>query len=343
MGMNERRHGEHTTPVYDPHRGRRIRATAYLVALTMIWGLTFPVMKLAVADTDAIHFLTLRFLPAVAILFAWRMRRGGIQVRAGEIADENASLVEAGLHPFWVRLRNGPLRSTWLRGIVIGLFLFAGFALQVTGLEHTTASRSAFFTGLLVVLVPVLALVLRTSRTPTAAWFALAPAAAGVTLIADPKTGGLNLGDWLTFGCALSFALQMVMLEALTRSDHETDDLTFAQIITVTVLAGAWSVIEGKPLAVEPVGWIAVAYTALFGTVIAIWLQTRHQPYVPSGHAALVFTLEPVFAGLFAWVLIGDPWTLRGLIGAALVLAAMSVSSLALARKETAAVRERDV
>jgi drug/metabolite transporter (DMT)-like permease len=314
-----------------------------LVLLTMIWGLTFPATKSALEDTDPIQFLTLRFIIGF-VLFAAAMRfvRRNIN-KQGSSSKLDPQLSQAVAPPpeqgskhmasFWVRLRRVHIRSVTARGLLVGLLLFTGFALQVIGMRYTTASRSGFFTGLLVVLVPPLAMVLRTSRAPVASWVALLPAVAGVYLLADPSRGGLNLGDWLTIGCAFAFALQMVILEALSRHKDEAAPLTLAQVGTVGMLALAWSLIQGKPFSMSLAGLAAVLYTGVFGTVVAVWLQTRFQPEVPAGHAALIFQLEPVFAASFATVLLGDVWTARGLLGAGLILAATTASSLGLVRQ----------
>jgi drug/metabolite transporter (DMT)-like permease len=175
-------------------------------------------------------------------------------------------------------------------------------------------------------------MLLRTSRAPLASWLALVPAVTGVYLLADPTRGGLNLGDWLTIGCAFAFATQMVILEALSRHRGEAAPLTLAQVATVGALALAWSLMAGNPFSMTLAGLAAVLYTGIFGTVIAVWIQTRFQPEVPAGHAALIFQLEPVFAAVFGTMLLGDVWTVRGLFGAGLILAATTLSSLGLVR-----------
>jgi drug/metabolite transporter (DMT)-like permease len=317
----------------DFRRGRRIKATIMLVILCAIWGMTFPITRMSVVDTDPIQFITLRFGLAFPIMYATLMLRyrGRIRPPSGD-SDEYAYAANIGLSKFWLTLRNGPLRNVWLRGLTIGVFLFAGFALQVLGLEHTTASRSGFFTSLLVVLTPPAAMLLRTSHTPRAAWLALLPAIVGIYLIADPETGGMNIGDWLTVGSAVVFAVQMVLLEALTRSEKESKALALAQVFAIGLFAGTWSVVQGNLFHITSIGWIGIAYTAIFGSVIAVWLQTRFQPNVPAAHAGFVFALEPVFASFFAWLLIGEMWTTRALFGAAFIMVAMGISSFALAR-----------
>jgi len=276
-----------------------------LALLCAIWGMTFPATRAALATTDPVHFLALRFTLAV-VLTPLIMALFGAPVK------------------FAVRRRTA---RAWLWGLGVGVLLFVSFALQTYGMRYTTASRSAFFTGLLVVVTPILAALFRTSRMSLVAWLGVPVAAAGIWLLAEPGSGGLNRGDYMTIGCALVFALQMVALEAAAKRVADRWLLTFAQMLVICVGALLWGLWEGAIFKITPVGWLAVAYNALFGGVIAVWMQTRYQPMVPAGHAALIFTLEPVFAGIFAWLLLGEGWTLRGLAGAAMILAAMAGAS----------------
>lgn len=283
-----------------------------LILLSVFWGGTFPATKSALAVTDPIHFLALRFSLAVILVTPFIL----LKFKPGSVhtsADRK------------------PL-AVLLRGCWVGLFFFLGFALQTIGMRFTTASRSGFLTGMLVVMTPPLALLFRTSRVPLLAWLGIPVAVAGVYFIADPGSGGLNLGDWLTIACALVFALQMISLEAVARGGRDTWLLTYGQMLTVWLGAVIWSLVEGKSLSVDSTGWLAVIYTGLFGSILAVWLQTRFQPMVPAGHAALVFTAEPVFASLFAYLLLGEVWSERGFIGAALILAAMALSSVGMLR-----------
>lgn len=272
-------------------------------------------MKIGVANTNPIQFLALRSTSALILLFL-----GLLLVPAFSRNKGNAGRLKIR------ELFTGP---AFRDGFIVGLFLLAGFLLQVSGLKYTSASRSGFFTSLLVVLVPPLAFIFKTSKVHPLIWFGLLPAVGGVYLLADPGSGGLNKGDLLTIACALVFASQMIVLETVMKKRHNTWVLTFAQLVALSLGSIAWSVIEQQPFVIEASGWIAVGYTAVFGSLIAIWLQTRFQPEVPASHAAIIFILEPVFASLFAWILLGEIWTLRGLAGAGMILAAMFISSFA--------------
>jgi len=287
---------------------RPIFPTFMLLLLCVVWGGTFPATKSALSLTDPIHFLALRFGLAVILTTPFiipRIINGPIDVD------------------------NDPKPATVLvRGIFVGLFLFVGFALQVLGIQHTTASRSGFFTGMLVVMTPPLALLFRTSKMPAAAWLGIPVAVTGIYFMADPGSGGLNLGDWLTIACAFVFAMQMIALEAVAGNGKYTGLLMYGQMLVVFVGTLIWSIIAGNPFQINGAGWLSVVYTGLFGSIAATWLQTKYQPQVPAGYAALIFTAEPIFASLFAWLLLSEMWSGRALIGAGLILTAMVLSGM---------------
>lgn len=296
--------------------------TLMLALLTVIWGVTFPATKAALAVTTPLQFLALRFGIASVILLpllSIRMRRGVGASPAAEV-------------------------RVWRWGVGVGALFLTGFMLQAVGMRYTTASRSGFFTSLLTLFAPLFAALWGTSRASLATWLAIPIAITGVWLLADPAVGGLNKGDILTIGCAAVFALQMMALESASRQqksaesggvsrERTTELLTFAQVLVGGVGSLVGALIEGAPLKIESAGWLAVAYTALFGSLVGVWLQTRFQPLVPAGHAALVFTLEPLWAAFFAWILIGEMWTMRGFIGAGLIIIAMAVSGAGMVRR----------
>ncbi len=288
---------------------RQFHAMGMLILLCVIWGMTFPATRTGLMTTDPAHFLALRFGLAVIIVTPFMLIRS--RRRSGNANDGRSTN-----------------RGTFLLGCWVGLFLLIGYLFQNYGLSHTTASRSGFFTGLLVLIVPLLALLFRTSRMRTASWLGIPIAVGGIYLMADPEIGGMNIGDWLTIACAFAFALQMIVLETVARKGGDVWMLTYAQMVVVGAGASIWSLVEGNALVIESRGWLALGYTAMFGSIIATWLQTRFQPEVPAGNAAIVFTLEPVFAAIVAWLLLSEGWTMRGLMGAALILVAMGVSRI---------------
>jgi len=279
-----------------------------LILLTAIWGLTFSATKTALAVTDPLHFLALRFGLASILLTPFIFHH---------------------YHHHHHR------HSFYLQSLSVGVLLFVSYVFQTVGLGMTTASRSAFLTGLLVIIVPLLVLLFRTSRAGWGTYAAAPVSLFGVWLLAEPQSGGLNKGDVLSILCAFAFALQMIALEWMLKTPksrfqihNSTLLLVYIQIVVVALGAAVWSFIAGRPLRIAPEGLAGLGYNVVFGALMAVYLQTRYQPLVPAGHAALVFSLEPVFAALFAALIMGDRWTPRGFAGAGVILTAMALASL---------------
>jgi len=275
-------------------RASSLRADLALLGVTAIWGFTFPAVQLALVQVRPLTFLTARFaLAAVALLVVFRGRVFRIGGR--------------GL----------------LAALLLGLCLTSGSVLQTYGLTITTASKSAFITALYVVIVPLVAAVVERVRLRASSVIAVLLAIAGVYLLTSPSVSRLNLGDWLTLGCAFAFGLHILITEAAA-PDHDPVALNFWQITFTTgfcalAMAPAW-----RP--VFPVSFwtiTALAVTGLLATALAFGIQIWAQRETSATHAAIVFTGEPVFAALFAGWIQGAWLGRAGVLGAALIIAGM--------------------
>lgn len=277
---------------------QRTRAELAIVTVAFIWGATFVVVKSALADASTLVFLALRFTLAAVVLFAlFRLRRGALEGFSGQ----------------------------WRGGLLCGVFLFIGYGLQTAGLMTTAASKSAFLTGLFVVLVPLLSSALK-RRAPSPAELAGALLAVGGTaLLTLEQAAGfrLSVGDLLTIGCAFAFSAHMLAVERFS-SAQSHQALTLWQILLVGALsaAGCWW-IEPPRLTATPRLAFALLVTALLATALSFSLYTWAQARTSATRASLIFALEPVFAALTAWLWSRESWTLRSLSGAALILAAI--------------------
>lgn len=280
-------------------RDRQLRADLWLALVTLIWGGTFVVVKNELANIGPLAFVTLRFTFAF-IFMAMLMRR---------------SLARIG-------------RQQLGAGLLIGIFLFGGYALQTVGLRYTTASKAAFITGLCVVLAPVFArLLLGHSPTiPAVAGVVLATVGLALLSLVDSPT--LAFGDLLVLGCAASFALHVVAIGRFAPK-MDTVALTTVQIGMVAVAGGvATLALEPLPSSVS-LGTVGVAaLMGLFATAFAFSIQNRVQAFTTPTHTALVLSLEPVFGALFAYLLAGERLGIREIIGCLLILSGMLVSEL---------------
>ena len=290
---------------YALSRRSSLLATGGLLFTTAVWGTTFLVVKDAIASVPVLDFLGLRFAVACVAMLAVRPK------------------TLAGLG-----------RSGWRHGVLLGLVLAAGYAAQTFGLQTASASVSGFITGLFVVFTPLIAAVVLRRRVPSAVWVAVVLATVGLGLI---SLHGLSVGrgELLTVVGAFFFAVHIV---GLGEWSHRSDAYALAVVQIGTVAAVSLLLaVAGRGLGYGPgdghghhlltlpsstAGWASVAVTALLGTAAGFFLQTWSQARMPATRAAVVLTMEPVFAGVTG-VLAGETLAVRGWIGAALVLAAM--------------------
>jgi drug/metabolite transporter (DMT)-like permease len=287
-------------------QGRRLRADLALALVTCFWGVTFVTVKSAVSNVSVFLFLALRFVLAAAIL-------GALHFRA------------------LPQLR----RSDLLAGARLGLFMFLGYAFQTSGLVYTTPAKSAFLTGSCVVFVPVLLALFWRGRLGLWTCASSAVALAGLFLLTVP--GGpawtLQPGDLLTLIGAVLFAVHIILAGKYT-SAHPLVALSFLQCATTALLAVAFCGLGAasgwQPLRFVP-GWASysgVVITAVFATAAGFTIQLWAQRYTPPSHAAVLFTLEPVFAAITSYVVMGERLGRRSLVGAALIGAAILVAEL---------------
>jgi drug/metabolite transporter (DMT)-like permease len=276
-----------------------------LVAITAIWGFTFVSVKDAIAVVpDATHttpfvFLALRFWLAFVVF--------GLVVPSA-----------------WRGLR----RPTLTAGIVAGALFFAGYAFQTVGLSMTTPAHAGFITGLFVVLTPVFASLLlkRVPRGGTLAGVAFGTL--GLLLLTGGFRGdSMNRGDVIVFGCAVAFALHIIALSRFSSVDWAP--LAWVQML-VTAVGSTIGALVAEPLVLPayPGVWWAVAVTAVLATAVALSTQTWAQRHVGPTRTALILILEPVFAGLFAYLLWGERLGVAGWLGSGLIVSGMLVSEL---------------
>lgn len=274
---------------------QRSRAEILLIAVTFIWGATFVIVKQALNDASPLVFLAGRFTLAGILLFL--------------------ALGWKGLN----RRSLGP-------ATVLGVLLFLGYIFQTWGLVYTTASKCAFITGFSVVLVPIiLALMGVRLRVGSAGGAILG--LAGIYFLVSPSSGQpVNFGDVLTLFGAIAFAVYIVWV-GIYAERHSFVEVAPAQIILVGFLAyAALPFDSSRKFDLTSGLTIAIVVTAVFATAFAFAVQNWAQRYIPAAHAALIFALEPVFAALTSFWVLGERLGGRVLIGSALIVAGMVVS-----------------
>lgn len=262
-----------------------------MLLTTLIWGTSFPLLKHTLDDLSPATILVTRFTIAAIAFFPW-------------------------LHHLNSRL----VRD----GVLLGSIYFAECAMALVGLESISANRSAFLVSLNVLAVPLLSVFLGRHLSQRILLTAII-AIVGIGIMSW-EGGGLGRGDWLTFACAIGVAIYILALEVIAPR-HHTLSLVAVQLVTMAVLSSLWAL----PQLMQQLGSIAahssvLLYLGLVVTATPIWTQALAQRWVPSHEAALIYTLEPVFATFFSFLLLGEELGWRGIIGAGLILAATAMS-----------------
>ena len=283
---------------------KRLRADFALVICALIWGATFVVIKDALADMSVIAYIAVRFGIAAVLMAAI----------------------------YWRAVRSLTLREVWA-GVQIGLFMFVGYMFQITGLRWTTPSKAAFVTGMYVVFVPIVLAIFGRRRISVWIWAGAFAALAGLYFLSVPPEGlgQLNRGDPIVFGCAVMFAFHMIFISRNVEK-YSVASLSFLQVATTAVLATVLVTIaaaagwEQPKLVWTPYVIFAVLATAIGATVICFSLQTWAQKHTSASRAAILLTLEPVFAAVTSVTLGGERIGARMLLGALLIFGGILVA-----------------
>ncbi len=273
-------------------------ATALLIFVTFIWGFTF------VTNQYVLKYMT------VADLMAWRFTI--------------AALVMLLARPKAIMTLT---RNQLAHGTVLGLLLGLGYLAQMVGLKGTTATASGFITGMFVVITPLISGFVLKQPISRYAWISVGLATVGLGLIALKGTE-VSTGDSITLICAFLFACHIVGLSRWSQTNI-VYGLTTLQLCVVAVFSLTLSLIKGGP-AVPPnnTAWLCIVLLALFASCLGFFAQTWVQSKVSSTRAAIILTMEPVFAGI-AGVSIGtDQLTKRLVAGALCILVAMYLVEL---------------
>lgn len=263
-----------------------------LLLTTLIWGTSFPLLKQALTSLTPATILAVRFAVAAIAFVPWLRQIDGRLLRSG---------------------------------LLLGCVYFTECACAVVGLETITANRSAFIVSLNALLVPVLAVVLGRQLSGRVFW------AAGLAIIGigimSWEGGGFSQGDGFTVACAVGIAVYILLLENIAPR-HSTLPLVAVQLWVMAGLSLVWALpqlAEKVEAIIQHIG--KLLYLGLVVTATPIWTQAMAQRWVAAQEAALIYTLEPVFATIFSFWLLGEALGIRGLLGAALVLVAIGLNN----------------
>jgi len=276
----------------------RKKAELVLLATTLIWGGTFVVMKLGFADISPFLFVAIRYTLGTIIFASF----------------------------FFPHLRS-IRRPTIRKGAILGVLLAVGLILQTYGLQITTASKSAFITGMMVVFTPAAQMLIGRRLPKLGNLIGVIVVTTGLFFLTSPNGSGFNVGDALTLIGALLFGFYIVYLDIYSK-EEELLPLAFLQIATTAILG--WLLV---PFEVPHIHftWNLLRlffYTAFLATVITTYTQTRFQKDTTPTRAGILFTLEPVISAALAYFVLGEILGMLGVLGALLIVIGILISEL---------------
>ena len=272
---------------------KRGMAIAGLIVVTAIWGGGFVASDIALNSLTPMQIMAIRFLLGAVLMSLISVRE-----------FRNINIKEIGA------------------GVLMGIALFAAFALQIIGLQYTTPSKNAFLTALNVVMVPFIAFLVLRKRI---GWRGVV----GVAVLSLNGNMTLGLGDALSLLCAVGFAFQ-IFFTGLFVQRYRATILNCVQMVTAFVLSVVVMVAMGQVhLTPTTDGWWSVLYLGAVSTTICYLLQTACQQYVDETKAAIILSMESVFGTLFSILLLGEVVTPRMIVGCAIILVAVVISNLA--------------
>jgi drug/metabolite transporter (DMT)-like permease len=281
----------------DDDRRTALLATLALLAITACWGSTFFLIKDLLDRLPVLDFLAVRFAIASAALWALAPRA-------------------------LPRLSRHSVRHA----VVLGLLYGVAQILQTAGLAHTPASVSGFITGMYVVCTPLFAAALLGSRISGVTWGAVALAMVGLGVL-TLSGFSVGYGEAITFVSAMLYALHIVGLGAWSDA-RQVMGMTIVQLMVITLVCFVVTAPNGVALPATPRDWLSVIYMAVFAGALALAGQTWAQAHLAPTRTAIIMSMEPVFAAVFAVLLGGEPATVRMLVGGLLVLSAMLIVEL---------------
>jgi len=277
------------------------RADLALCAVSFVWGATFIIVKEAVADMPVLLFLTIRFSIAALLLAAI----------------------------FGFRKERVPIGPSLRGGAIAGTLLFTGYVLQTFGLRHTTASKTGFITGFYIPLVPIFGALIYRKAPGISEVAGVVLAFIGTALMSmQGDLMSIRRGDMLVACAAVIYAVHIVVLGHFAKI-ADVASLAVMQIATAALCGGLtfwWA--DPGPVRWTLTVWVALGVTSVLATAFAFATQTWAQKHTTATRAALIFSLEPVFAWLTSYVAAGELLTSRALAGAGLILAGILVAEL---------------
>ncbi len=273
-------------------KGKSLYADLSLLLVAIIWGSSFVVMKNSLNHITPYYLLAYRFIIAsilMGIVFFKRLRK---------VSIENLKA-----------------------GLLIGIFLFVGYATQTVGLKYTTAGKQAFITATNVVMVPFIYWGISKKKPDAYDIIAAFLCTIGIGTLSFESNLKMGYGELLTFVCAIFFALHISTIGYFSKK-HDPIILSVIQIVVVALLSTIVALLFEPKVDMFPSkeAVLPILYLAIFCTLTAYLIQNVAQRHTSSTHAAIILSLESVFGGLLSLIFLKEPFTIRFFIGCLAIL-----------------------
>ncbi len=286
-------------------------AELLLVGVTMLWGATFAFIKNEMVDTQPSVFVALRFgIASLLGLLLWHRNLRRLDAR------------------------------TRRRGIVLGALYGTGFLLQTVGMQHTTASASAFVTGTMVVFVPIVNRLLHGTPVKPNHLASIVLVLSGLWFFTNPQEHGVNIGDVITLVSSILWAVYLTYIDVWTREiQHDASSLNalvvlqfMVTVLLALVIVGVDAINGHSVLPTFDTQFIvALAYCAVMASLVATFVQTRYQHYTHPVRAGVIYALEPIAAASIAWIILDERFSPMQVVGACVLLIGTVVPDLIVA------------
>lgn len=285
---------------------KSLRADLSLLLVTIFWGAGFPATKIALQTMTPFYHIGTRFVIASLLLSMLFYKK---------LKNLNKSLIKPAL--------------------ILSSLLFATYAFQTVGIQYTTASKSSFFSGLAVLIVPLFSIFYLKAKLKLKTIISVLTATLGLFLLSNTSgNSNFNIGDFLTILCSICYAWQLLFTGTYVQK-HDATLLAIVQLFFVSIYGIVFAVIlEPFPKDISMPSFWSLMFSAVFCTAFAFWMQTTAQKFTEASHIALIFTMEPVFGALTSFLLLGEVLGVRGIIGGVFILSAMLISELQWSKKQ---------
>lgn len=288
-----------------PLLGDKRRAELLLISITVVWGLTFALVKQSLNDIQPFVFMSWRFWIAAVLMGALSL---------GKLREIDWGIVRAGL--------------------LMGVLLYASYSFQTFGLKYTTAGNAGFITGLFIVFTPLLATIFLRHRPDAKSIVAVAIALVGLAVLSVQANFAINAGDALVLACAFLYSVHIILLAGYVKK-YDLVLLTFLQMLVLAVMFTASGLIF-EEFIVPPNGfvWMTIVICGVLASAAAFYVQAYAQRILTPVRTSMVLIMEPVFSVIFGIILLGEVLTWRSWLGCGLIFMGMLVTEIPIGRRE---------